>query len=77
MASGDCIQLDAGKTGSIYAIGKTQNLYRIAEICEKMPLGNKRWNKVLGAKFKHVTVGDQNMFAVAENGTVFKFSTWG
>ncbi|XP_028398920.1 uncharacterized protein LOC114522442 [Dendronephthya gigantea] len=71
---GDFIQLDAGKTGSIYGIGRNQNLYRIAAICEKMPLGHKRWIKVLNERFTHVAVGDQNMFAVAENGTVFKFS---
>ncbi|XP_028401058.1 fish-egg lectin-like [Dendronephthya gigantea] len=71
--SGKFVQLDSGRTGSVYGIAKNGTLHRLHGICEKVPMGQNIWTEILTVRFKHVTVGDTNMYAIAENGTVFKF----
>ena len=67
------IQLDSGATGSTYGVTTNYNLVKIRELCMAVPQGARRWNTVLLDKFKHVTVGDTHMYAIADNGRVFKF----
>lgn len=69
------MQLDSGKTGTVYAISTTHTLHRMRGLCSKLPHGSKIWNKIpIGAGFRQVTIGDTHMYLVAVNGSVFKYS---
>lgn len=68
------MELDSGYTGAVYGISTESVLERVQSICYKLPWGNKKWKEVTAGKFRHVTVGNTHMYAVADDGTVFKFS---
>ena len=70
----DIIQLDSGKTGTVYAISTTHTLHRIRGLCSKLPYGSESWGVIpIGDGFKQVTIGETHMYVVADNGTVFKY----
>ena len=68
------MQLEAGHQGRVYAVGPDNVLnYRIG-ICVFHPTGSA-WKQVKSLLVDHVTTGDNSLFVISKNGSVFK-STW-
>ena len=67
---GSFVQLEAGRTGEVYAINANGDLYVREEVCELNPTG-KRWRHIQGIAFKHITIGNSYLVGIAKNGTIF------
>ena len=73
--SGRFVQLEAGYHGRVYAVSPDNVLnYRIG-ICVFHPTGST-WKKVKSLMFNRVAVGDNSLFVITKNASVFMF-TWG
>ena len=67
---GSFVQLEAGYQCRVYAVTSGNVLYYRFGICALHPTGST-WKQVEGLQVKHVTVGDNSLFVIATNGTIF------
>ena len=67
---GSFVQLEAGYQGRVYAVSPDNALYYRSGICATHPTGSA-WKQVEGPLVNHVAVGDNTLFVIATNGTVF------
>jgi hypothetical protein len=64
------VQLEAGYQGMVYAVTSDNALYYRSRVCALNPTGSQ-WKQVKNLQVKHVTVGDNSLFVIATNGTIF------
>ena len=67
---GSFVQLEAGHQGRVYAVSPHNVLYYRVGICVFRPTGSA-WKQVEGLLVNYVTVGDNILFIIAKNGSVF------
>ena len=67
---GSFVQLEAGHQGRVYAVDPDNVLYYRSGICVNHPTGSS-WKQVKSLLVDRVAVGDNSLFVIAKNGSVF------